>query len=69
MNLSYTNFRINCNHPFGISRSTHDYYDVVFVYLEEGGIIGRGEAAPSGRYNEFAKDILGVLNDLSLIHI
>ncbi len=63
MNLSYTPYRIQCTHPFGISRSTHDYYDVVFVYLEQNGFVGRGEAAPSGRYNEFTADILNALDD------
>ena len=62
MNLSYTTYRINCTHPFGISRSSHNYYDIVFIYLEHEGIIGRGEAAPSGRYNEFTNDILKVLD-------
>ena len=61
MNLSFTTFRINCTHPFGISRSSHDYYDIVYVYLEGDGIVGRGEAAPSGRYNELTSDILTVL--------
>ena len=50
-------------HPFGISRSTHSHYDIVYIYLESEGIIGRGEAAPSGRYNEFTKDILKILNN------
>tara|TARA_B110000116_G_scaffold263092_1_gene269137 strand:+ start:1161 stop:2195 length:1035 start_codon:yes stop_codon:yes gene_type:complete len=62
MKLSFTTYRIECTHPFGISRSTHSYYDIVYIYLEHEGLIGRGEAAPSGRYNEFTKDILKILN-------
>jgi len=61
MKLSFTTFRVNCTHPFGISRSSHDYYDIVYVYLEGEGIVGRGEAAPSARYNEFTKDIINIL--------
>ena len=61
MKLSFTKYRINCIHPFGISRSSHNYYDIVYVYLESDGILGRGEAAPSGRYNELTSDILKVL--------
>jgi L-alanine-DL-glutamate epimerase-like enolase superfamily enzyme len=61
LELNYTPYRIQCTHPFGISRSTHDYYDVVYVYLESEGIIGRGEAAPSARYQEFADAILARL--------
>lgn len=62
MNLSFATYRIKCTHPFGISRSSHNHYDIVYVYLEKDGIIGRGEAAPSGRYGEFTDDILTALN-------
>ncbi|MDG2367416.1 MAG: hypothetical protein P8M58_07595, partial [Candidatus Marinimicrobia bacterium] len=62
MKLSFTTYRIECTHPFGISRSSHNYYDIVYIYLENNGIIGRGEAAPSGRYNEFTENILALLN-------
>ncbi|GIS57044.1 MAG: hypothetical protein CM1200mP1_09820 [Candidatus Neomarinimicrobiota bacterium] len=49
MNLTYTKYRIQCTHPFGISRSTHDYYDIIYLYLENDGLgFGRGEAAPRG---------------------
>jgi len=61
MKLSFTTYRIHCTHPFGISRSTHAHYDIVYIYLEGEGITGRGEAAPSGRYDEFTDDILNVL--------
>ena len=58
MRLSYTIYRLKCTHPFGISRSSYDYYDRVFIYLEQDGLIGRGEAAPSERYNESVPKIL-----------
>ncbi len=58
MRLSYTIYRLQCTHPFGISRSSHDYYDRVFIYLEQDGFIGRGEVAPSERYNESIPQIL-----------
>jgi L-alanine-DL-glutamate epimerase-like enolase superfamily enzyme len=61
MKLSFTTYRIHCTHPFGISRSTHAHYDIVYIYLEGEGITGLGEAAPSGRYDEFTDDILNVL--------
>ena len=61
MKFSFSTYRIHCTHPFGISRSTHAYYDIVYIYLEGEGITGRGEAAPSGRYDEFTDDILNVL--------
>ena len=63
MKLSFKTYRIECTHPFGISRSTHNYYDIIYIYLDHEGLLGRGEAAPSGRYNEFTKDILTLLED------
>ena len=63
MNLKFTVNRIHCIHPFGISRSSHTYYDIVYVYIERDGIIGRGEAAPSDRYNESTDNILSVLKN------
>ena len=58
MRLSYAIYRLKCTHAFGISRSSYDYYDRVFIYLEQDGLIGRGEAAPSERYNESVLKIL-----------
>ena len=61
MQFHFETFRIECTHPFGISRSSLDYYDIVYVYLEHEGLLGRGEAAPSGRYNESTDRILSLL--------
>ena len=63
MNFSYKKFRIKCNHPFGISRSSHDHYDIVYLYLENNGFVGRGEAAPSDRYNESTDLIIRILEN------
>ena len=62
MEIKYTTYRINLKHSFGISRSSYDYYDIVYFYIVDGEIIGRGEAAPSKRYNETTKKILSVLD-------
>ena len=62
MEIKYTVHRLNLTHSFGISRSTHDWYDVVFVFLKDGDIVGRGEAAPSKRYNESTERIISILN-------
>ena len=61
MEIQYTTYRINLKHSFGISRSSHDYYDIVYFYIIDGKIIGRGEAAPSKRYNESADAIISIL--------
>ena len=62
MELSFTSYRLNCTHPFGISRSTNDYYDIVYVYLSGAGITGKGEAAPSARYGETKDQVIKQLN-------
>ena len=61
MELSFTQYNVRCTHPFGISRNTHESYTEIFVYLEQEGILGRGEASPSERYGESADLILSKL--------
>jgi len=58
LKLSFTKYRLNCIHPFGISRSSYNYYDRVYIFIEQDGIIGRGEAAPTERYNESIPQII-----------
>ncbi len=58
MKIKFSTFRIKLNHSFGISRSSNDFYDIIYFYLIDGDIIGRGEAAPSPRYNESTEKIL-----------
>ena len=67
MNLDYTTYRIICSHPFGISRSTHTYYDIVYIYISDGEYIGRGEAAPSVRYDESTNQIITHLKSINNI--
>ena len=68
MKIKFSTYRIKLNHSFGISRSSNDFYDIIYVYLIGSNIIGRGEAAPSLRYNESTEKILSVLkNGISLI--
>ncbi len=52
MKIKYGKYRIRLKHSFGISRSANKWYDILYVYLVDGDIIGRGEAAPSSRYGE-----------------
>ena len=67
MDLDYTTYRIICSHPFGISRSTHNYYDIVYVYMSDEGYIGRGEAAPSVRYDESTDQVISQLESIDSI--
>ena len=63
MELDYAVYRIHLNHTFGISRSKNDWYDIIIIFLIDGEFIGRGEAAPSIRYNESSDRILSVLRN------
>ena len=61
MEIKFCKNRINLIHSFGISRSSNDYYDIIYIYIIDGDIIARGEAAPSKRYHESTELILSVL--------
>jgi len=63
MKLSFTQYDVRCTHPFGIARSSHKFYPEIFVYLEQDGLIGRGEASPSERYGESAELILNTIEN------
>ncbi len=52
MEFHYSTYRIRLRHTFTIARSSHDYYDIVFVYLTKDGVTGVGEAVPMNRYGE-----------------
>ena len=62
MEIDFRVYRIELKHTFGISRSSNDWYDVILIYIIDESIIGRGEAAPSIRYNESPEKIISVLN-------
>lgn len=66
MDFQYSTYRIQLHHPFTISRSSKNFYDIVFVYLTDKGVTGVGEAAPSDRYNEKFNQILHTLQSISL---
>ena len=63
MEIEFRVYRIKLKHTFGISRSSNDWYDVILIYIIDENIIGRGEAAPSMRYNESPEKIISVLNN------
>ncbi len=58
MKFHYSTYRIKLLYPFTIARSSHDYYDIIYVYLTENGVTGIGEAAPSNRYGESFEQII-----------
>ncbi len=69
MEFHYSTYRIRLRHTFTIARSSHDYYDIIFVYLTKDGITGVGEAVPMNRHGEPFDRLLKlaltfVINDL-----
>jgi len=63
MKLSFVQYDVHCTHPFGISRNTHESYPEIFIYLEQDGLVGRGETSPSERYGESVEKIMSVLEN------
>ena len=63
MKLSFVQYDVHCTHPFGISRNTHESYPEIFIYLEQDGLIGRGETSPSERYGESVEKIISLLEN------
>ena len=61
MEIDYKIYRIELKHTFGISRSKNEWYDILFLYIIDGAIIGRGEVAPSARYNETIQKIIPII--------
>ena len=53
--------RLELAETFVISRESQDRADVVHVTLTHDGVVGRGEAAPIGRYEETAASALAFL--------
>ena len=63
MEIDHKVYRIELKHTFGISRSENEWYDVLFIYIKDGSIIGRGEAAPSVRYDETIQKIIPIIKN------
>ena len=63
MEIDYSIYRIKLKQTFGISRSKNDWYDILFIYIIDGTIIGRGEVAPSARYNETIQKIIPIIKN------
>lgn len=66
MNLSFSPFDLALKHTFTISRSSRDTQPIVLVELEHEGIVGYGEAAPSGRYGEDGDTVQAFLHKVDL---
>ncbi|MCU0452328.1 MAG: dipeptide epimerase [Bacteroidetes bacterium] len=57
MKLTYRRFDLTLRHPFTIARGTSSVDPIMLVEVEQDGIVGLGEAAPSGRYGESIESV------------
>ncbi|WP_281173255.1 enolase C-terminal domain-like protein, partial [Deinococcus pimensis] len=61
MNVTWETRVLRTAQPFGIARWTHSEYPRTFVRVEQGGVVGRGEAAPNAFYGETGATVEAVL--------
>lgn len=61
MSVTWETLDLHTAQPFGIARWTHSVYPRTFVTFEQGGVIGRGEAAPNAFYGETRGTVEAVL--------
>lgn len=66
MKITFSSYDLKLRHTFTIARSSRDISPVVFVELEQDGIVGFGEAAPSRRYGETVETVMSFLGALDL---
>jgi len=57
---------VHTKRTFAIARSSDDAFERVIFEIEEGGEIGRGEAAPSGRYDQDAEGVAAALEGVEI---
>ena len=61
MKIGVEMLTVRTKRTFAIARSSSDAFERVVLRLEEGGITGRGEAAPTGYYEQNAASVAEVL--------
>ncbi len=66
MRTSVRKLTVHTRRAFAIARSSDDTFERVIFEIEEGGEIGRGEAAPSGRYDQDAEGVAAALEDVEI---
>ena len=64
MRISFARVRLDLKHTFRIARSSDEFRESVIVRLEENGLEGFGEAAPSPRYGQSADSVERALASL-----
>jgi L-Ala-D/L-Glu epimerase len=64
VSVTHETLDLHTRQPFGIARWTHSLYPRTFVAFEQGGLTGRGEAAPNAFYGETGATVQAVLPSL-----
>ena len=57
---------VHTKRTFAIARSSNDTFELVVFEIEEDGFVGRGEAAPSGRYDQDAEGAADTLETVEV---
>jgi len=57
---------VHTKRTFAIARSSDDAFGRVVFEIEEDGFVGRGEAAPSERYDQDAEGVAAALEDVEI---
>jgi L-Ala-D/L-Glu epimerase / N-acetyl-D-glutamate racemase len=57
---------VRTKRPFAIARGSSTAFERVVLTLEEGGIVGRGEAAPTGYYGQDAEGVRDALGRIGV---
>jgi L-Ala-D/L-Glu epimerase len=66
MRIGVETLTVHTKRTFAIARGSSDYFVRVILTLEEGGVTGRGEAAPTGYYDEDAADVAEALEGVRI---
>jgi L-alanine-DL-glutamate epimerase-like enolase superfamily enzyme len=57
---------VHTERPFAIARSSADAFERVILEVEEDGIVGRGEAAPTSYYGQDAEGVARALKGIAI---
>src|SRR5215204_5089939 len=58
--------RVHTRRTFAIARSSADTFERVILEMSEGGVTGRGEAAPTRYYGQDAEGVAAALEDVEV---
>ncbi|HJQ29230.1 MAG TPA: dipeptide epimerase [Rubrobacter sp.] len=66
MQTSVKTITVHTERTFAIARSSADAFDRVVFEIEEDGVVGRGEAAPTSYYDQDAEGVAAALNSVEI---